>query len=231
MKNIKQHFESEAKEYDNIIKKLIPYYEQMIDALIDTIPFGADSDIRIIDLGCGTGTISQKISKKFPNSTIVCLDIAANMIDIAKYKLEKHSSTDFILGDFSNIEFNNQFDVVVSSLALHHLETDSDKKKFYAKIYKILNNKGVFFNADVVLASTEYLQKQYIDRWKKYMNRSVSIDEIENKWIPTYEDEDRPAKLIDQLNWLKEIGFESTDVVWKYYNFAVYGGYKNEQKQ
>lgn len=40
------------------------------------------------------------------------------------------------------------------------------------------------------------------------------------------EEEDRPAKLIEQLNWLAEIGFTDVDVIWKYYNFAVYGGLK-----
>ena len=51
-------------------------------------------------------------------------------------------------------------------------------------------------------------------------------DEILDKWIPAYETEDRPAKLIDQLKWLEAIGFHSVDVVWKYYNFCVYGGMK-----
>ncbi len=31
---------------------------------------------------------------------------------------------------------------------------------------------------------------------------------------------------MDQLAWLAEIGFTDVDVVWKYYNFAVYGGRK-----
>jgi len=43
-------------------------------------------------------------------------------------------------------------------------------------------------------------------------------------WMPRYEAEDRPAPLVDQLTWLTTIGFRDVDVVWKYYNFAVYGG-------
>ncbi len=226
MNSIKEHFEKESKEFDDIIIKLIPYYEQMISALIDAIPFSKNSTIRIIDLGCGTGTIAKKISERFPYSKIVCLDIAANMIEIAKHKMLKHKVSEFIVGDFAQIEFKENFDVVISSLALHHLETDADKIKFYSKIYQILNNSGVFYNADVVLASTEYQQKVNIARWKEYMNKSVALEEIENKWIPTYEAEDRPAKLIDQLKWLEQIGFQYVDVIWKYYNFGIYGGIK-----
>jgi tRNA (cmo5U34)-methyltransferase len=228
MNLVKDHFEAEAKQFDDIIVKLIPYYEQMLQALIDSIPFDADAKIRVVDLGCGTGTIAKMISERFPKSQIVCLDIAANMIDVAKYKLADHVATEFIVGDFADVDFTEKFDVVVSSLALHHLETDADKKKLYTKIFENLNPGGVFYNADVVLASTNQLQEVYMQRWKEYMNRKVSMEEIENKWIPVYENEDRPAKLYDQIEWLKEIGFDPVEVIWKYYNFSVYGGVKSE---
>ena len=226
MNRIKEHFETEAKEFDEIIIKLIPYYNQMVQALVDTIYFNKDLPIRVIDLGCGTGTIARIIADKFPNSKIVCLDIASNMIDIAKHKLSSHKNTDFITGDFSQIDFKDKFDVVVSSLALHHLENDSDKIKFYSKIYDILEDAGQFINADVVLASTDYHQINNINRWIEYMNKTVPMDDILNNWIPKYKSEDRPAKLIDQLKWLENIGFKSVDVIWKYYNFSVYGGIK-----
>lgn len=226
MKHIKEHFESEAKEFDEIIIKIIPYYDQMIGALIDSIHFENNSAIRIIDLGCGTGTVAKRISGKFPNSKIVCLDIASNMIDIAKYKLSEHNDTEFITGDFSKIDFGNKFDVVVSSLALHHLENDNCKKMFYNKIYNFLTDPGLFINADVVLASTDYHQNINMNRWIEFMNKTVPEDEIFNYWIPKYKEEDRPAKLTDQLRWLEDIGFKSIDVFWKYYNFSVYGGFK-----
>jgi len=98
---IKDHFEKEAHEFDSIIVKLIPYYDQMINALIDSIQFDPSDNIRIIDLGCGTGTIAKRLAEKFPNSKIVCLDIASKMIEIAKYKLRDHKNTEFIVGDFS----------------------------------------------------------------------------------------------------------------------------------
>ena len=58
------------------------------------------------------------------------------------------------------------------------------------------------------------------------MSRTISAEEIDSKWLAKYEKEDRPAVLLDQLTWLKEIGFADIDVIWKYHNFAVYGGVK-----
>jgi len=226
MDHVREHFEAEAKKFDEIIIKLIPFYDQMVSALVDTIYFDNNATIRIIDLGCGTGTIAKKISEKYPNSKIVCLDIASNMIEIAKSKLSGHNDTQFITGDFSKIDFENKFDVVVSSLALHHLENDIAKREFYTKIYNVLSDSGIFYNADVVLASTDYLQDVNMNRWMEFINKSLPMDEILNKWIPTYRAEDRPARLTDQLKWLEDIGFRSVDTIWKYYNFCVYGGLK-----
>jgi tRNA (cmo5U34)-methyltransferase len=226
MNQVKEHFEEEAKVFDETIMKIIPYYDQMIRVLTDSIPFDKNSEISIIDLGCGTGTVAKKISDKFPESRIYCIDLASNMIDIARNKLSGHRDVEFIKGDFSTFSFDRKFDVVVSSLALHHLENDQCKKEFYKKIYNVLTDSGLFINADIVLASAEYNQIMNMIRWIDYMNRSVTCDEIFSNWIPKYKAEDRPAKLTDQLKWLEETGFKSVDVYWKYYNFSVYGGSK-----
>jgi tRNA (cmo5U34)-methyltransferase len=93
-------------------------------------------------------------------------------------------------------------------------------------IYGALSENGVFYNADVVLGSNDYLQELYLEKWKEFMCRKVAPEEVENKWIRTYKEEDSPAQLISHLKWLEEIGFKEVDVIWKYYNFTVYGGYK-----
>jgi tRNA (cmo5U34)-methyltransferase len=225
METVKKHFESEAKEFDEIILRLIPHYEEMIDGMVASIPT-KKSNINVIDLGCGTGTITKKIKIKYPAASITCLDLAENMIEMSKLKLAAYSDIRFQVGDFSNYEFDDTYDVIVSSLALHHLITDEDKIEFYRKIYKSLRPKGVFFNADVILGSSEQVQESYMEKWKSFMKKHVSEEEIENRWLPQYREEDRPAKLMAQMAWLKDIGFIQTDVIWKYYNFAVYGGFK-----
>jgi|BioPla2DNA2_1021312.scaffolds.fasta_scaffold27589_3 tRNA (cmo5U34)-methyltransferase len=226
IEKVKNHFEEEAKEFDRVILKLIPFYEEMIKALILSIPFKKEELIKVIDLGCGTGTIASKIKETFPNSRISCLDIAENMIKMAQIKLGENKKVVYHIGDFYSFDFDKKYDVVISSLALHHLAEDEDKKMFYQKIYNALTDRGVFYNADVVLGSNNYLQELYMTKWKEFMSKNVSWDEIENKWIMKYKDEDRPTGLIKHIKWLEEIGFKNVDVVWKYYNYAVYGGYK-----
>ena len=168
IEKVKDHFEEEAKEFDRVILKLIPFYEEMIKALILSIPFKKEELIKVIDLGCGTGTIASKIKETFPNSRISCLDIAENMIKMAQIKLGENKKVVYHIGDFYSFDFDKKYDVVISSLALHHLAEDEDKKMFYQKIYNALTDRGVFYNADVVLGSNNYLQELYMTKWKEF---------------------------------------------------------------
>jgi len=224
MDEIKQHFEAEARDFDGIILTLIPDYRRMVEALVAAIPFESAAPLRAIDLGCGTGTMTQAVVDAFPNAHVTCLDLAENMIAMAQSKMADFPQVSYVLSDFKIFEFDGRYDVIVSSLALHHLATDDEKRRLYRRIYESLNTGGVFYNGDVVLASNEFLQKVYMGKWVEFMRRKVSEEEIEDKWIRKYQAEDRPAGLIDQMAWMADIGFADVDVIWKYYNFAVYGG-------
>ncbi|TDX51833.1 class I SAM-dependent methyltransferase [Orenia marismortui] len=224
MQKIRSHFEEEAKEFDQIILKLIPYYKQMIEALISAIPFEKDSEIKVIDLGCGTGNIIKRIQEEFPNAKLTVLDLSENMIEMTKLKLGEGNEVICYIDDFYKFDFSQKYDVIVSSLALHHLISAEDKKVFYRKIYGALSPEGVFYNADVVLGSNEKLQGMYMKKWVEFMSKSCSRSEIENAWLPKYREEDSPTTLLNHLIWLQETGFKDVDVIWKYYNYAVYGG-------
>lgn len=227
MEKVKQHFEEEAQEFDAIIRRLIPNYEQMLDALVIALPFHQRQSIRVVDLGCGTGTIARRIKDVYPLAQVTCVDIAEKMLNIAQLKLgEADDDLRYQLANFEDYEFDSTYDVAVSSLALHHLVSNDDKIKFYKKIYNCLTVGGVFYNADVILGSSPELQERYMEKWREYMLLQVSAKEIDQKWIPQHYDEDHPASLMSQLDWLQDVGFLEVDVVWKYYNFSVYGGRK-----
>jgi tRNA (cmo5U34)-methyltransferase len=176
MRDVKQHFNAEAQEFDRIITTLIPEYQQMIAALIAAIPFDRSERIRVIDLGCGTGTVAERVLNAFPNARVTCVDLAENMIAMAQAKLVRHQDVCYVVGNFSAIA--GKYDIVLSSLALHHLVTDDDQRAFYGRIYKSLSLGGVFYNADVVLGSSAFLQEMYMNQWRTFMRRSVPQEEI-----------------------------------------------------
>jgi tRNA (cmo5U34)-methyltransferase len=224
MENVKEHFEEEAKEFDNTILKLIPRYNEMINCMVSIIPFNNSEEFKLLDLGSGTGNITKAVKEKYPNSKISCIDIAENMIQMAQIKLQNYTDIEYYTGDFSEFEFEEKYDVIVSSLALHHIKTDDDKKKFYNKIFSALKVGGVLLNSDVVLGSNEKLNQIYREKWIDFMLTNLPEEEVREKWLPKQIEEDFPVPLINHLKWLKEIGFKSIDVIWKYYGLVVYCG-------
>lgn len=225
-KLIKSNFEEKALGYDTLTKNIIPYYEEMLNALLIAAPFSKDDNIDVMDLGCGTGMVALKAKQIFPNAKITCVDLSPNMLELAKARLSPFNGIDYRITDFYEMSFSNKYHMIVSSLALHHLLNDNDKKTFYQQIYNSLNSGGVFYNADVVLGSSDFIQEKYISKWIEFMKKQYSLEEIMNERLPRYYEEDTPTSLMKHLAMLDDIGFKDIDVIWKYYNFAVYGGVK-----
>ena len=150
---VREHFEQEAREFDELIVRLIPRYDEMIAAMIAAIPFPPDKPIHVIDLGCGTGTVAARVKQRFPRARITCLDLAENMLALARTKLAAFDGIDVEQGDFLTYQFKGPYDVAVSSLALHHLETDADKRSFYRRLFAALAPGGVFWTADAALGA------------------------------------------------------------------------------
>ncbi len=62
MDRVKEHFEGEAQEFDSLILRLIPGYEEMVKALVLAIPDPRTAPLHVVDLGCGTGTVAKRIA-------------------------------------------------------------------------------------------------------------------------------------------------------------------------
>ena len=225
MEQIKDTFENAAEDFDEIIIKLVPFYREMIKDLILVIPFEKNKKIDVIDLGCGTGTLSLMIKEFFTNAKITCMDMTKNMLELAKIKLSEYENIEYILENFYTFNFNNKYDVVISSFALHHLITAEDKKKFYQKIYNSLKENGFFYNLDILIGPNDEIQNFYMKKWAEFLSQNLSEDRVD-KNIERYYEEDSPESIMNHLKWLEEAGFRDVDVIRKYYNFGLYGGIK-----
>lgn len=225
MKGVKSHFQEEAEIFDRLIKTLIPHYQEMIEALAGVLPFHPKERISVLDLGSGTGNVSLAIKKRFPQAHLTCLDLAENMIQTTRHKLEEYAEVDYVVGDLRDLEAKAEYDAVVSSLAIHHLSR-GEQQSFYSQIYTALKTGGVFYNADNLQSSSEHLNQVYLKKWKEFLFQHHSPEEVETVWLARHYQEDNPQPLSDHLNWLKEAGFRDVDVVWKHYYFGVYGGRK-----
>lgn len=218
MEEIKKKFNHMAHVYDKQRRWVIP----CLDDLYNIIAEVAETDAlqpKILDLGAGTGLLTEKMFEKYPNGKFTLLDISEDMLNIARGRFADQTHFKYIVANYLEHEFHEKYDIVISSLSIHHLD-HKDKEYLYGYIHKILNKDGIFLNADQVLATSPHNEKMYQKNWKRKINSS-KLDEENRLVIYDRMKLDNPALLEDNINWLLKCGFKDVDIFYKYYNFCV----------
>ena len=221
-------FDKYALEYDSSRKKLIPCFDDFYQTAIREIPFPGEKSIDVLDLGAGTGLMAGLVASEYPNAEIVLIDIAEKMLLEAKNKLKNFKNDfEFITGNYSEIEsFGKSFDLIISSLSIHHLPGD-EKNNLFRKIFSHLKPGGLFINADQVLGETDEIEQIYRNRWIEQVKEKGATDQELSAALERMK-EDKMSTLSLQIQWLKEAGFEDVDCWYKNYSFAVISGRKSE---
>jgi ubiquinone/menaquinone biosynthesis C-methylase UbiE len=128
---------------------------------------------RILDLGCGTATLTLMLKRACPDATVVGLDADPEILKIAKRKVTAAGlEVELHQGLASAPPFNmGSFDRVVSSLVFHHLTTE-EKRKTFAKIRELLKPGGELHAADWgkpqnLLMRVAFLSVQMLDGFSR----------------------------------------------------------------
>ncbi|MCA1589817.1 MAG: class I SAM-dependent methyltransferase [Acidobacteria bacterium] len=103
----------------------------------------------VLDLACGTGTLTMMLKQRSPNADVVGIDGDGKILGIAKRKAdEAELEIRFDEGmSFSLPYMDKTFDRVVSSLFFHHLTPDS-KLQTLRELKRVLKPHGEVHIAD-----------------------------------------------------------------------------------
>jgi ubiquinone/menaquinone biosynthesis C-methylase UbiE len=146
MKTTKQWFQVWSNEYDKTLGK-IGRHHRMLDLAVKMSKVKNGS--RVLDVGCGTGLLSLKFLKA-ADCHIMGIDSSKDMLNIWKEKIRKlklRDRVDIKLEDAARIRFKkNTFDVVASTVTLHHLK---NKQGAINLIYDVLKPGGRFVIGDL----------------------------------------------------------------------------------
>ena len=226
--NIGKAFDDSIAYYDSWMQRALPNYHDLFASALDVIPFKQDAEIKILDLGAGTGLFSSHVFKNYPKGQFVLYDLGEKMLEMAKKRFFEHPTQfQYIVGDYREINGLNDFDLVISSLSIHHL-SDEDKQRLFSKIFLMLKRGGVFINIDQVKGETEAVREMYWTHWLEQVNRSgASPSQIADS-IQRRKAFDQDALLSDQLLWLKNAGFADVDCIYKNFFVGVFYGVRKQ---
>lgn len=214
-------FNKASNGYDKYRKQAIPNMDIYYNTVIKLTENYEKPEI--LDLGAGTGILTELLHKQHPQSNITLFDLSPEMLNVAKDKF-KDKKFKYIEANYLKYEFTEKYDVVVSSLSIHHL-TDEEKKTLYSKIYDILKPNGIFINADQVYGATEYTEKIYKNQDETHLSKQ-NIPEEEKDILRNRRKLDKPSTLLDTIKWYDEIGYKNVDIYYKYYRYFVIAGEK-----
>lgn len=131
--------------YD-LIAKLVGA-DKARQALLDRVPLQPQD--KVLDIGCGTGTLAVMLKQKYPSLNVVGLDPDPNALARAEAKAKRAGiSVRFDRGFADAMEYEDLgFDVVFSSFMFHHLES-GDREKALLEVRRVLKPGGSFYLVD-----------------------------------------------------------------------------------
>ncbi len=137
-------------KYDSDIINAIPYHKELHEYLISYVKnnFKDNKEIRILDLWVWTWITTKMIQDVLPSAILDVVDFSEQMLDWAKKKLGEFN-VNYILADYSTLDLENKYDIIVSVIWIHH-QNHEGKKKLFKKIYWLLKNNGVFLFWDLM---------------------------------------------------------------------------------
>ena len=174
-------FHWDPDSYLELMREEVPQYERLQDE-VAAATSGIDAR-RVLELGTGTGETARRVLAVHPAAQLVGIDESPGMLEAARSALDP-ARVRLVDGRLQDPLPDGPWDLVVSCLAVHHLDGEG-KADLFRRIAAALAPGGRFVLGDVIVPE---------DR----ADRVTPIDETEGY--------DLPDRIDDQLRWLAAAG-------------------------
>ncbi|MDQ1048530.1 trans-aconitate 2-methyltransferase [Streptomyces sp. V4I2] len=123
----------------------------MVEALVGTAP-------RVLDLACGTGSITARLLARFPEATSTGVDLDPALLAIAEGTFAGDERVSLVTADLKDPDWPSRlpyesYDAVLTATALHWLHSDP-LAALYGQVAELVRDGGVFMNADHMIDDT-----------------------------------------------------------------------------
>ena len=220
--SVRSHLGIEIRSYDETIRRFIPGYEAMLE--VASRELVANAPALVLDLGAGTGALSEAVLLADGGVAVELIDIDPEMLAQARARLAGFA----VRARFSGISFLGPLppcDGASASLSLHHIRTLDAKRSLYRRIHEALRPGGTFVNADAAVPEEPSAREEVLRQWVEHMV-SCGIGESDGyEHLEQWADEDTYFPLEAELEAVEAAGF-AAECVWKQGPMAVVVGRK-----
>lgn len=209
--SVERHLGIASGSYDETIRRFIPGYEALVGAAVDAV--AAASPKLVLDLGAGTGALSERLLVIAPNVVVELWDVDDAMLGVARERVARFAGR----ASFVHRSFGEAFpacDGIMASLALHHVPAIDLKTELYARAYAALRRGGVLANADVTIPGDPAGRRLIYRQWADHLVASGIPEERAWQHFAEWAGEDRYFSLEEELTALRSVGFRA-DCPWR----------------
>lgn len=130
----------------------LPDREERFRVMLDMVEAMTGTAPRVLDLACGTGSITDRLLKRFPSAASTGVDLDPALLTIARGTFDGDPRVTFVTADLKDPRWTEKlphpaYDAVLTATALHWLPSEQ-LAVLYGQIAGLVRPGGVFLNAD-----------------------------------------------------------------------------------
>lgn len=130
----------------------MPDREERLRIMLDMVEAVVGTSPRVLDLACGTGTITARLLARFPDATSTGVDLDPALLAIAEGTFAQDERVTLVTADLKAPDWParlpyDSYDAVLTATALHWLHREP-LAELYGQVAGLVRDGGVFANAD-----------------------------------------------------------------------------------
>ncbi|KRV47156.1 methyltransferase [Wenjunlia vitaminophila] len=147
-----QGWASWQRSWDRQQEWYLPDREERFRVMLDMVQALVGTSPTVLDLACGTGSITDRLLRRFPHATSTGLDLDPALLTIARGTFAGEPRARFVTADLRDPDWtaalpHRRFDAVLTATALHWL-TGDELATLYRQVATVVRPGGVVMNAD-----------------------------------------------------------------------------------
>ncbi|GHB20812.1 methyltransferase [Streptomyces umbrinus] len=130
----------------------MPDREERFRVMLDMVEALVGPEPRVLDLACGTGSITARLFERFPKAVSTGVDLDPALLTIAEGTFRGDDRVSFVTADLKDPDWAaklpyDSYDAVLTATALHWLHREP-LAVLYGQVAGLVRDGGVFMNAD-----------------------------------------------------------------------------------
>lgn len=205
-----------VNNFDDHVKKSVPLYEEFHKDIINMSVYFSQKNTKIIDIGTSTGVLLNDLYNINKHRNIECIGI-----DIEKGMIEecnnRYNNLKFEVCDALDFDYTNS-SIITSVLTLQFINK-KERKEIIKKIYNEMNEDGSLFIVEKIKNNIPDVHDIYNDIYYDFKRDNLTDEDVLDKNV-SLRGVMKPLTLQDNIQILKNVGFNKIDVFMKYNNFV-----------